>query len=104
MLATVCKLHGVAVAVAGAAVDAAAAVPAVPAVVASVAVVAVVAASRGGDPAASADGGANPDDIQNVRVMAGFDQVDPAISCPLCRTAVASLGKGHRVSRIRRKC
>jgi hypothetical protein len=64
---------------------------AVVAVVAA-AVVAQAAACRGAL-AACAEAGALPTQLNKRDVMAGFDQVDPANSCPLCGSSIAQVSK-----------
>lgn len=87
--------------VAAAVADAVAAVSV--AVAAAVAVVAVAAAGSG-DVAVSADSRAHPDHVEKCYAMAGFDQVDPAISCPLCGARHCRSFKECRVSRPLGKC
>ena len=79
-----CKLRGAAAVVAVVAAAVADAGAAVSVAVAAAAAVVAVAAASSGVVAVSANGSAHPDDVEKCYVMAGFDQVDPAISCPLC--------------------
>jgi hypothetical protein len=84
MLATVCKLRGAVAVVAVVVVVAADAVAALGVAAAAVVAAVAVAAASSGAVAVSANGSAHPDHVEMCYVMAGFDQVDPAISCPLC--------------------